>query len=39
MIATEETPMQDLHLREKQEVHFKWHTKKKIKISSKVEGK
>lgn len=37
MITTKESLMQDLHLREKQVVHFKWHTKK-IKIGSKAEG-
>lgn len=37
MIATEETPMLDSHLREKPVVHFEWHTPK-IKIGSKAEG-
>ena len=37
MIATEESRVRDLHLREKLVVHFKWHTQK-IKIGSKSEG-
>lgn len=36
MIATEEAPMCDLHLREKPVVHFKWHTQR-IKIGIKAE--